>query len=104
MMRKLIYFLLILLLTTCTVFSYFQYKNSFTGKVSCNNIISNMKTINSTNRGNTYISLMYTNKFNEDYVANYGIYNVYSNEFENIYSHKKHDYSDFAIDIKNNDL
>jgi hypothetical protein len=72
--------------------------------VGCNNIISNKKTINSTNRGNTYISLMYTNKFNKDYVANYGIYNVYSNEFETIYSHKKHDYSDFSIDIKNNSL
>ena len=104
MMKKLIYFCVILLLTTCVFLNYYNYKSNFTEKMICNNIILSKKIIDSTNKSNTYISLMYTNKCNGDYVANYGIYDVHLNEFKTIYSRINHHYSDFAIDNKNNNI
>jgi hypothetical protein len=103
-MKKLIYFLAVLFLTSYTFASYLQYKNNCNKRVSCSNEVPYKKAVNSTSKGHTYISLMYSNKHDEDYVANYGIYNINSNEFKHLYSHKKHGYSDFAIDTKNNIL
>lgn len=94
-MKKLTCFIMILLIGACAFVSCFKYKVSF------NNVIPDEKTIN--RRGN-FISFMYTEKSNGDYVANYGVYDVHLNKFKIIYSRINHHYSDFAFDNKNTTL
>lgn len=104
-MKRLICFFIILSFNIYPFTNFYKQNSNLSCKqVLNNNIILSRKPLPSQDKRNTYMSLMYTNKQQEDYVMNCGIYNAELNKFKTLYSKKKHDYSDFAFDTKNNIL